>query len=76
MEPKELENDRNIFRPLFNNTDDLIDDEKQYFTIENKENNSSSDYHKNAYENAGIFSVIFFKWVSPIINVSFSYSIS
>ena len=71
MEPKEIENGKLTLYPLSDNTNDLIEYEKQYFTFEDQEDKASSNSHENAYENAGIFSCIFFKWVSPIINVSY-----
>ena len=73
MEPKEKEIDKLITMQVFNDTDDSRDDERQYFTIEKKDDNQIPIGLKDLYENAGVFSTIFFRWVSPVINVSRRY---
>ena len=63
------ENDKIMNNQLFNDTLDYAEVEKQYFTFENNERDSSQSLHDNEYEKAGIFSRIFFNWVSPTIKV-------
>ena len=69
MKPNEEEKQHSMFDPLFNDTHSYAEDEKEYFTIESKEKKELLDVEDNIYENAGIFSTIFFKWVSPVISV-------
>ena len=69
MKPNEEEKQHSMFDPLFNDTHSYAEDKKEYFTIENKEKKEHLDVEDNIYENAGIFSTIFFKWVSPVISV-------
>ena len=65
----EEEKHKSMFDPLFNDANSVADDEKEYFTIEHNKKSEHLDVQDNLYENAGIFSTIFFKWVNPVIKV-------
>ena len=77
MEFNKNEEEKQDTSHLFNEAEEVGDKEKQYFTIDRNPRDFQPNLHKNPYEEAGFFSLLFFNWVNPLINVStFNYLIS